>query len=114
MHSNVSWSGKWAKSWPISDGEEYFHILRVLNKGDPRHLCCSGIEFYGHTREIEPQGDSWVGNICTIDMKAAEGRGGFKIHPVLAVTGCNVNGKEELVPGFMDPWNHVNHSLDYH
>ena len=25
-----------------------------------------------------------------------------------------VGGKEELVPGFVDPRNHVNHSLDYH
>lgn len=55
VHNNESWSGNEAKSWPIPDGEDYFHILRILNKGHPNHLCCSGIEFYGHTREIEPE-----------------------------------------------------------
>ena len=59
-------------------------------------------------------GGEWVGEIRTLDMKRAHGRGGFKIHPVLAVTGRTVGGKEELVPGFVDPFNHVNHSLAYH
>ena len=58
--------------------------------------------------------DAWVGDIRTLDMARAHGRGGFKIHPVLAVTGRTVGGKEELVPGFFDPFNHVNHSLAYH
>mmetsp|Transcript_39458 Transcript_39458/g.104133 ORF Transcript_39458/g.104133 Transcript_39458/m.104133 type:complete len:1309 (+) Transcript_39458:69-3995(+) len=56
----------------------------------------------------------WVGNIRTLDMARKDGRGGFKIHPVLAVTGRTVGGKEELVPGFVDQSNHVNHSLDFH
>jgi len=39
-------------SFPIEtkDGD-YYRFFRIQNKGSPNHLCCSGIEFYGHLRE---------------------------------------------------------------
>jgi len=54
------------------------------------------------------------GEITTLDMARKDGRGGFKIHPVLAVTGRTVGGREELVPAFADPYGSVNHSLAFH
>ena len=62
----------------------------------------------------ESSSEDWVGGICTLDMARKDGRGGFQIHPVLAVTGRTVAGQEELVPGFVDQFNHVNHSLNFH
>ena len=46
-HKGESWSDKSAKHWPVDDGGEHYRILRILTKGEPNHLCCSGIEFYG-------------------------------------------------------------------
>ena len=66
------------------------------------------------SNESTTKGKDWVGDITTLMMNRKDGRGGFEIHPVLAATGRTVGGKEELVPGHIDPFNHVNHSLAYH
>ena len=44
-----------AGSWPLH-GEEYYSHFRIYNEGKPKHLCCSGVDFYGDVRygvEIE-------------------------------------------------------------
>jgi len=81
VHTNESWSGNEAKSWPIIDSEDYFHILRIRNKGPPNYLCCSGIEFYGHTREIEPEvtGDAEKGTWASYDNIDMCGQGDTEI-----------------------------------
>lgn len=66
-HNGESWSANSsAKHWPVGDcrpigdeggdGGEYFRMLRILNKGSPSLLCCSGIEFYGHVRPAAADG----------------------------------------------------------
>jgi len=50
-HSREAWNGIGAKSWPVKarpDG--YFRIFRVQNLSHPNHLCCAGLELYGHVR----------------------------------------------------------------
>lgn len=47
QHSRESWPGVGVKHWPIVSST-YYSQFRVLNKGAPNHLCCSGIEFYGY------------------------------------------------------------------
>ena len=69
----------------------------------------------------KPKRHPWSGEIATLYMKPKDDRGGFKIHPVLAVTGRTVGGREELVPAFADPGDGavgelvggVNHSLAF-
>lgn len=34
-------------SWDIESQNNTCRFLRIQNKGAPKHLCCSGIEFYG-------------------------------------------------------------------
>ena len=53
-HKREIWSGKSeAKSWPINaDVKCYYRIFRVINQGAPNHLCCAGIELYGHARSV--------------------------------------------------------------
>ena len=50
VHSSEGWSGKQAKAWPLHGHSQYYRMLRIQNKGAPKHLCCSGIEFYGEVR----------------------------------------------------------------
>jgi len=33
--------------WNIAGSKESWRFLRIQNLGKPKHLCCSGIEFYG-------------------------------------------------------------------
>ena len=46
-HSDVDWSGKGVKHWPVIGCSTFYSKFRILNQGDPNHLCCSGLELYG-------------------------------------------------------------------
>jgi hypothetical protein len=35
-------------SWSLPDHNKFWRFLRIQNNGNPNHLCCSGIEFYGN------------------------------------------------------------------
>jgi len=83
----------------------------LVGRDDPKRLV---FNLGGVGSGSASTGAGFAGDVRTLDMAHKDGRGGFKIHPVLAVTGRTVGGKEELVPGFVDPGNHVNHSLNYH
>merc|ERR1719506_2229630 len=48
--TDEGWSGPGAKDWPVVGCTQYFSIFRILNKGAPNHLCCSGIEIYGRVK----------------------------------------------------------------
>jgi len=39
-------------SFPVENSKYYSHF-RIQNEGNPNHLCCSGIEFYGYMKEEE-------------------------------------------------------------
>ena len=41
-------------SWDI-DSKGQWRFLRIQNQGAPKHLCCSGIEFYGTLLEKSGQ-----------------------------------------------------------
>ena len=43
--------------WNISGGSKFWRFFRILNMGRPKHLCCSGIEFYG---TLEKTGQKFV------------------------------------------------------
>lgn len=52
QHSGEDWDVHCAKHWPIEAGRgAAYSRFRILNKGSPNHLCCSGIELYGKVLE---------------------------------------------------------------
>lgn len=46
-HADVDWNGKEVKNWPITGCSQFYSKFRILNQGEPHHLCCSGLELYG-------------------------------------------------------------------
>lgn len=48
-HGDGSVTNTCCGSWPVVSAD-FFSKFRILNKGNPNHLCCSGIEFYGNLK----------------------------------------------------------------
>ena len=100
----------WSRA--LSDGEA-LDVMGIQSEARElrrwRRCPATGIAVMGCQSSNE-----WSGEIATLDMARKDGRGGFKIHPVLAVTGRTVGGREELVPACADPLPSINHSLAFH
>lgn len=84
-HNGESWSGKGAKHWAVNGCENAYSRFRILNRGSPNHLCCSGIEFYGRIVQQSPRllfqghtlddlnetlADLGIGSECAVEFEA--------------------------------------------
>ena len=47
-------------SWSLPDHKKFWRFLRIQNNGNPKHLCCSGIEFYGSLMGSQKKKDDIV------------------------------------------------------